>query len=309
MSRVRIPSPAPPSLHRYPTRRLALSNSGRAARRTVVRAASVAPVRNQEETRWRTAISRTSRFLPTTLAAHSASTRACLAGRPGRCRVTRTTTCSTHPPGRTRWAGRSASAASPHPSSSGRTCTSTRSMTLWRRFASSVARPWPRRPRCRVRAGTRSSATRRAAGWRQLLATGAVPVPRYGTCAAVGADGRLWISHGFTQDGNRFADTVAYDFASGGWADETPVGDAPGARCLHGCWWTDADRFVLYAGQTTGVTALGDRWELTRGERPGTNTWAQLSGTAPPERNLYAYARVAGATPVAGGAGRPGRQP
>jgi hypothetical protein len=140
-----------------------------------------------------------------------------------------------------------------------------------------------------------------AAGWRQLLATGAVPVPRYGTCAAVGADGRLWISHGFTQDGNRFADTVAYDFASGGWADETPVGDAPGARCLHGCWWTDADRFVLYAGQTTGVTALGDRWELTRGERPGTNTWAQLSGTAPPERNLYAYARVAGATLVAGG--------
>ena len=47
---------------------------------------------------------------------------------------------------------------------------------------------------------------------------------RYGTCAAVAPDGRLWISHGFTADGVRFSDTRAYDFATGAWTDETPDG-------------------------------------------------------------------------------------
>ena len=45
--------------------------------------------------------------------------------------------------------------------------------------------------------------------WRLLPAGGDVPVARYGTCASVGPDGRLWISHGFTADGSRFADTRA----------------------------------------------------------------------------------------------------
>ena len=39
-----------------------------------------------------------------------------------------------------------------------------------------------------------------------------LPVARYGSCAAIGPDGRLWISHGFTSEGSRFADTRAYDF-------------------------------------------------------------------------------------------------
>lgn len=140
-----------------------------------------------------------------------------------------------------------------------------------------------------------------AAAWRLLPAAGAVPIPRYGTCAAVGPDGRLWISHGFTSDGIRFADTVAYDFATGTWTEETPLADRPIARCLHGCWWTDDERFVLFAGQTTGVTALGDLWELRRGERPGTNAWAQVTGTLPSERNLYAHTRIDGAMLVFGG--------
>jgi hypothetical protein len=140
-----------------------------------------------------------------------------------------------------------------------------------------------------------------AGTWRQLPASGAVPVARYGTCAALGPDGRLWISHGFTSDGIRFADTVAYDFATGIWTEETPLADRPIARCLHGCWWTDDERLVLYAGQTTGVTALGDLWELRRGERPGTNAWAEIAGTLPSERNLYARARIDAATLVFGG--------
>src|SRR6185503_18605783 len=34
-----------------------------------------------------------------------------------------------------------------------------------------------------------------ASAWRELPAGGAVPVPRYGSCAAIGPDSRLWISH------------------------------------------------------------------------------------------------------------------
>ena len=132
--------------------------------------------------------------------------------------------------------------------------------------------------------------------WRQLPSAGDVPVPRYGTCAAIGPDGRLWISHGFTSDGTRFADTKAYDFAGGTWTDETPAGDLPINRCLHGCWWTADGELVLFGGQTTGVTALDDRWLLSPGDG-----WAQLDGAAPTARNLYARGRVAGATLAFGG--------
>jgi hypothetical protein len=131
--------------------------------------------------------------------------------------------------------------------------------------------------------------------WRQLPAAGELPVPRYGSCSAIGADGRLWISHGFTSDGARFADTRAYDFASGTWADETPDGSRPVERCLHVCWVTDAGAFVLYAGQTTGVPALGDLWTLAAA------SWMETSGDLPPERQLAAHARLDDATLVFGG--------
>ena len=131
--------------------------------------------------------------------------------------------------------------------------------------------------------------------WAELPGSGDVPVSRYGTCAAIGPDGRLWISHGFTSDGVRFSDTRAYDFDAGAWTDETPSGSRPVERCLHGCWWTDDGALVLYAGQTTGVLALGDRWSLTDG------AWSEVPGNLPPERNLYARARTDGATLVFGG--------
>jgi hypothetical protein len=138
------------------------------------------------------------------------------------------------------------------------------------------------------------------AAWRQLPSGGDVPVARYGTCAAIGPDGRLWISHGFTSDGTRFADTKAYDFGSGSWTDETPDGDLPVSRCLHGCWWTDDGALALFGGQTTGVTALDDRWLLVDG------AWQPVTGTVPEARNLYARARLDGATLVLGGQGLDG---
>jgi len=138
--------------------------------------------------------------------------------------------------------------------------------------------------------------------WEELPAGGAVPVPRYGSCAAIGPDGRLWISHGFTQEGQRFADTRAYDFSTSSWTDETPAGEAPVERCLHACWWTEDGVLALYAGQTTGTNSLGDLWWLLVGERPGTNSWADLSSDGlPPARNLYAAARLDGATGIFGG--------
>jgi hypothetical protein len=142
-----------------------------------------------------------------------------------------------------------------------------------------------------------------ANAWEELPRAGDVPVPRYGSCAAIGPDGRFWISHGFTQEGQRFADTRAYDFTTSMWTDETPVGDAPIERCLHACWWTEDGTFVLYAGQTTGTNSLGDLWQLTVGERPGLNSWSdvELGDNAPPARNLYAAARLDGATGVFGG--------
>jgi galactose oxidase-like protein len=138
--------------------------------------------------------------------------------------------------------------------------------------------------------------------WTQLPAGGAPPVPRYGSCAALGPDGRLWISHGFTSEGARFADTRAYDFATETWTDETPVNDAPVERCLHGCWWS-GDTFNLYAGQTTGAIALGDWWALTVGPRPGTNSWAQvmIGGSGLPARNLYGVTDFRGGHLVFGG--------
>lgn len=144
--------------------------------------------------------------------------------------------------------------------------------------------------------------------WRSLPTSGALPVARYGSCAAIGPDGRLWISHGFTSEGQRFADTRAYDFEIGAWTDETPVGDAPIRRCLHACWWTEDGGLILYGGQTTGTTALGDLWRLEPGERPGTSAWTQLAVTEgmPPNRNLYAASRWGLGTLIFGGQGTDG---
>jgi hypothetical protein len=134
-----------------------------------------------------------------------------------------------------------------------------------------------------------------ANAWRELPAAGAKPAPRYGSCGAVGPDGRLWISHGFTNDG-RFSDTRAYDFGAERWADETPSGTVPVKRCLHDCLWTPDGRFVLYAGQTNGVPALGDLWT-----REATGAWAEQAAPEPPARQLYALAALDGQAWVFGG--------
>jgi len=118
--------------------------------------------------------------------------------------------------------------------------------------------------------------------WRLLPPGGGAPIARYGSCSGIGPDGRFWISHGFTSDGVRFADTLAYDFAAEAWSDQAPAADRPVERCLHACWWTSDGRLALYGGQTTGVPALGDLWFLTPGFGGApTNTWSEAPGQAP----------------------------
>ncbi len=132
--------------------------------------------------------------------------------------------------------------------------------------------------------------------WAELPAAGSPPTPRYGSCLSVGPDGRLWTSHGFTQEGSRFADTRAYDLADGTWSDETPSdGQRPVERCLHGCWWTDDGTLTLYAGQTTGLTALDDLWTLDSG------TWSRVPAELPAGRNLYARDRTTDGILIFGG--------
>jgi hypothetical protein len=120
--------------------------------------------------------------------------------------------------------------------------------------------------------------------WTELSSLGAAPDARYGSCASLGPDGELWISHGFTAEG-RFSDTRSYDFTTGTWTDRTPVGDVPTERCLHDCFWAN-DRLILYGGQTNGVAALGDIWAYD----VATGTWSQGPEPEAPARQLYALA-------------------
>jgi hypothetical protein len=137
--------------------------------------------------------------------------------------------------------------------------------------------------------------------WTRLPDGGDVPLARYGSCGAIGPDGRLWISHGFTADEGRFFDTRAYDFATGTWADLTPTdGDVPVPRCLHDCLWTPDGQLVLYGGQTTGLPALGDLWTWLT-EPAG--HWTQQPQPAAPARQLYALAELGGRAFIFGGGG------
>lgn len=133
--------------------------------------------------------------------------------------------------------------------------------------------------------------------WQRLPDGGAVPEARYGSCGGIGPDGRLWISHGFTEDSGRFFDTRAYDFTDGTWADLTPDGEVPVLRCLHRCLWTPDGRFVLYAGQTTGAPAIGDLWSLD----PSSSSWSRAEQPAADARQLYSIAQVGGDAVIFGG--------
>ena len=144
--------------------------------------------------------------------------------------------------------------------------------------------------------------------WKALNVEGDKPVARYGSCSGIGPDGRLWISHGFTANGVRFDDTWTFDLEERHWTERqlaTP-GEVPIKRCLHACWWTAEERFVLYGGQTNGVPALGDLWFMTRGPGSRPSVWAEAPGQTAPARQLAAVARRGDLTVIFGGQGTDG---
>jgi hypothetical protein len=143
-----------------------------------------------------------------------------------------------------------------------------------------------------------------ANAWEPLPGDGDRPTARYGSCAVYQA-GAIQVSHGFTSEGQRFADTRAYDLAISSWADVTPPGEGPVKRCLHGCWLDGRGRLVLYGGQTNGVAALGDLWTLD-GDPSEPAAWQQVGGDLPAERRLYAHAPWMGDQVVVGGGGLDG---
>lgn len=138
--------------------------------------------------------------------------------------------------------------------------------------------------------------------WTRLPDAGAAPEARYGSCAGLGPDGRLWISHGFTFAG-RFADTRHYDFATRAWTEVTPADGGPVKRCLHDCIWAQSGQLVLYAGQTDGVPALGDLWTLDI-----TGGWTEAAAAEPPARQLYSLASTGPTGWVFGGRGSDGKE-
>lgn len=125
-----------------------------------------------------------------------------------------------------------------------------------------------------------------ANAWTDLPSLGAVPAARYGSCASLGPDGQLWISHGFTEDSGRFSDTRSYDFNTGAWTDRTPVDRVPTKRCLHDCFWSADDQLILYGGRTTGVLALGDLWAYDLASA----AWTRGRDPDVPARQLYSMA-------------------
>lgn len=133
--------------------------------------------------------------------------------------------------------------------------------------------------------------------WEELPSSGAVPPARYGSCASLGPDGELWISHGFTADSGRFSDTRSYNFSTGTWTDRTPRGPVPVKRCLHDCFWSSGDQLILYGGQTTGVPALGDLWSFDAASA----AWSQAADPPAPARQLYGLATSADVALVYGG--------
>ena len=141
--------------------------------------------------------------------------------------------------------------------------------------------------------------------WRQLPSPGDGPAARTRSCAAVGTDGRIWISQGASRGGADLTDTWAYDPAGDRWSDETQTGPLPVARSGHRCWWTADGRFALYAGETTDGAKLDDLWTLGVPGGPGA-AWRRTEGERTIPRSLPAVDGNGDRIVVVGGVGTGG---
>ena len=125
--------------------------------------------------------------------------------------------------------------------------------------------------------------------WKQLMPSSNgpdVPRTRYGQSAALDGKGRVFISHGFSDQG-RFDDTWAFDMAVNKWINLTPAsGPKPLKRCLHEMAYdASSDRVIMFGGCSSpfGPCPQGDIWAFDL----KSNSWKELApaGTKPSARS------------------------
>lgn len=127
----------------------------------------------------------------------------------------------------------------------------------------------------------------RVDAWSELPTTADGPAARSTACAAIGPDGRIWLTHGFGAGGAALDDTWALDPIDWSWTRIEPVGDVPAPRGGHGCWWTTDGRLVLHGGRSDdGV--LGDTWALDgAATATGAPAWSSVETSGSIPRNDF----------------------
>jgi hypothetical protein len=100
-----------------------------------------------------------------------------------------------------------------------------------------------------------------ANAWRTLDVAGARPPARAAACAALRADGRLWLYGGEGASGPAQGVLWTYDPGPSSWT-QLEVDGGPGGRAGSACWWSADDRLVVHGGLIPGATSalFGDLW-------------------------------------------------
>ncbi len=125
-----------------------------------------------------------------------------------------------------------------------------------------------------------------AGSWSQLTSgSDQQPRERYGAGIAPDyANGRFFISHGFT-DAGRFDDTWAFDLNAQGWQQIATSGPVPLKRCLVRAGWDASNqRLLLFGGQSDPRPFLGDFWSL---DVPSGRWTQKTPALLPGPRNVY----------------------
>lgn len=135
--------------------------------------------------------------------------------------------------------------------------------------------------------------------WSRIETSG--PAPRYGAGVAYDrAGGRLYVTHGFTNDG-RFDDT--WTLTGGAFADSSaPAGERPLERCLVGAAFHGGGLFI-FGGQSNPLPFRDDLWRYDAAAR----RWSELSPAGRPSaRNTYGSAQLGPTWLIHGGSTRRG---